>query len=421
LASYPPLLSACSVFKHDFTEDRMNERLMKTGEVFSPSAPIVTKDLFFGRKEQLARAVDAINEKGQHLVLYGERGVGKTSLANIFHDKLQGISSAKIVCNRDDTFESLWKKMLRRISFISKAPGMGFTPVAKEKEYQLDLFLSKEGTVDPNDLLLIFEKLSQNILFIFDEYDSVKDSKVISKMADVLKAVSDSSPQVTIMIVGITDNVNELIGNHPSIERCIKQIRLPRMSNQELAEIIDNGVRNLELEIEPRVMHNLIRFSQGFPHYTHLLAKYACQWAIRCDDPTITKKHFDLAISDAIENAQESIREAYQRAVLSTRKDTMFEKVIFACALVEEDEHGTFRATDLIGPLYKLTGKDFPLTSFTYHLGKLSKDERGTIIQKIQIASGNSCRFRFKNPLVKAYILLRLYQDFYETRQLDLF
>lgn len=399
----------------------MNERLMKLGEMFSPSAPIVTKDLFFGRKEQLSRAVDAINEKGQHLVLYGERGVGKTSLANIFHDKLQGISTAKIVCNRDDTFELLWKKMLRRISFVSRTPGMGFTAVAREREYQMDLFLSREGTVDPNDLLLIFEKLNQTILFIFDEYDSIQDPKVISKMADLLKAISDSAPQVTVMIVGITDNVNALIGNHPSIERCMKQIRLPRMSNLELAEIVENGICGLELAMDERIKHTLIRFSQGFPHYTHLLAKYACQWAIRCEDREVSKKHFDLAIADAIENAHESIREAFQRATYSAKRDSIFEQVVYASALAEEDEHGTFRAADLIGPLRRITGRELPLASFTYHLGKLSKEERGTILQKFRIASGNTYCFRYRNPLLKAYILLRLYQDVFEAKQLDLF
>ena len=50
-------------------------------QVFSPISPIEEKDFFFGRINQLEKVADAINENGQHAILYGERGVGKTSLA----------------------------------------------------------------------------------------------------------------------------------------------------------------------------------------------------------------------------------------------------------------------------------------------------------------------------------------------------
>lgn len=63
------------------------EELLKIlNKVFSPIAPIKRKDFFFGRRMQLDHIVDAINETGQHAILYGERGVGKTSLANIMYD-----------------------------------------------------------------------------------------------------------------------------------------------------------------------------------------------------------------------------------------------------------------------------------------------------------------------------------------------
>ena len=52
-------------------------------EAFSPSAPITSKKSFYGRYDQLSKVENAVLEKGQHIIMYGERGVGKTSLANI--------------------------------------------------------------------------------------------------------------------------------------------------------------------------------------------------------------------------------------------------------------------------------------------------------------------------------------------------
>lgn len=50
-------------------------------QLFSPAAPINAADLFAGRREEIKRFISAIDERGRHVILYGERGVGKTSLA----------------------------------------------------------------------------------------------------------------------------------------------------------------------------------------------------------------------------------------------------------------------------------------------------------------------------------------------------
>jgi replication-associated recombination protein RarA len=60
-------------------ENRKNQ----LNDLYSPSAPINSEKLFYGRKEQLNKIHEAVDERGLHIVLYGERGVGKTSMANI--------------------------------------------------------------------------------------------------------------------------------------------------------------------------------------------------------------------------------------------------------------------------------------------------------------------------------------------------
>ena len=67
-------------------ESNKDERLKTLNEVFSPISPIKRRDFFFGRRIQLEDVVDAINETGQHAILYGERGVGKTSLIQMFEN-----------------------------------------------------------------------------------------------------------------------------------------------------------------------------------------------------------------------------------------------------------------------------------------------------------------------------------------------
>ncbi len=57
-------------------------------ETFTPGPPIDEVAHFAGRKATIQRLQDIAIEKVRHAIIFGERGVGKTSLANIFHKDL---------------------------------------------------------------------------------------------------------------------------------------------------------------------------------------------------------------------------------------------------------------------------------------------------------------------------------------------
>jgi predicted ATP-dependent serine protease len=58
----------------------MMVRFMQSGQLFTASAPIDNQASFAGRVNQLNRIIGAVSQHGQQAVLFGERGVGKTSL-----------------------------------------------------------------------------------------------------------------------------------------------------------------------------------------------------------------------------------------------------------------------------------------------------------------------------------------------------
>ncbi|MBL8991994.1 MAG: AAA family ATPase, partial [Spirochaetia bacterium] len=307
------------------------EKLETLNAVFSPSAPILSRDFFYGRYQELKKVEDAIREKGQHVVLYGERGVGKTSFANIVDREMGATLTAKVTVNRNSTFSELWTELLR------KAERAMARDSKDQMHFQDREFLKTK--LDSHSLIDYLEKIDKPILFIFDEFDSLTKKPVMSLFADTIKSVSDNLPHISLLFVGIAGSVNELIGEHPSLERCLRQIRVPRMSDEELGEIIDKGMSRLKMSMDKTVRSDIIAFSQGFPHYTHLLAKYSALNAIKLHYNYVARNNFDAAISDAIDNAHESIRDSYQKAVLTSKEKSFYNEVVYACALVEEDEH----------------------------------------------------------------------------------
>ena len=65
------------------------ERNSVVAEVFTPATPIDRVDLFAGRAIQRSQVIDAVFRPGTHAILYGERGVGKTSLASVLAELLE--------------------------------------------------------------------------------------------------------------------------------------------------------------------------------------------------------------------------------------------------------------------------------------------------------------------------------------------
>ena len=53
---------------------------------FTPGTPISNLDLLAGRDRQIDKVLETVFSPGQHAAIYGERGVGKSSLANLIYD-----------------------------------------------------------------------------------------------------------------------------------------------------------------------------------------------------------------------------------------------------------------------------------------------------------------------------------------------
>src|SRR3990172_3607668 len=100
---------------------------LRLTQYFRPSAAINSEELFQGRTRQVRAVVDAINQPGRHAIIYGGRGVGKTSLAQILTFKLRGrepipIICAYVTCDSSDDFSTLWFKVFSEIEEQTGTP-----------------------------------------------------------------------------------------------------------------------------------------------------------------------------------------------------------------------------------------------------------------------------------------------------------
>ena len=369
-------------------------------DLFNPSHPIYQQDLFAGRDDKINEVSEACIERGRHAVLFGERGVGKTSVANIFHRLISGptrhIYATRIQCDPSSTFESVWTTALEELT-VKNPDGSSRIPLSD---------LRKEHMF-PDDIRRLFDLFMPNELPIvmFDEFDKANDPELRPLMANTIKNLSDYGSRATILIVGVADDVHSLIGEHESIKRCLTQVRLPRMSHDELLKIINPRIDRLGMKITNSAKWKIVVLSRGLPPYTHRLGRHAALAAARERKLTVTDDHVDQAIDDVLRENEESCRQDYEKAVHSNR-DNFYREVLLACALVEKpDAVGFFAPTQVIDPLSQIRKKAIKIADFQSQLAKFAGEERGNILERI--GRQRSYKFRFRDPMMQPYVILK--------------
>jgi Cdc6-like AAA superfamily ATPase len=383
------------------------ERLTVLKSVFSPTAPIKKQDFFAGRISQLEKVCDAVNEEGQHAIVYGERGVGKTSLANIISESLTNLYPIKITCNKKDTFTSIWEKTFNKIQFSKTTDGLGFNAPIKKTVVNLGNSLNTKSTTFQFDILNQLNSInSVKFLFVFDEFDNIIDKETRESFADLIKSFSDNNTNTTIVLVGIADDIESLIGEHQSLERCLKQIKMPRMTDTESLEIMEKGMPRLEIVISEKIKKEIVEFASGFPHYVHLLCKYGAKEIIENNKTEFSKAYLDIAIKKGIENTNEQLKSSYRKAAITSSTSYKWINVLYACASSQLDNYNCFEKADILKNYNRITGKSVKGDSISYNLKQLCALERGNVIKKI--GKGLNSRYRFTNPMMRAFIKLKI-------------
>ena len=385
------------------------QRNFRLGEVFTPAAPIDQLSLFAGRTQQRNAVLDAILQRGRHAVLFGERGVGKTSLASVLREYIeaagQSVIAPRVNCDDGDDYPAIWTKVLGDLQVIERRRTMGFTPEIQNVVHSATDLAGGGQPFTPHQVRRVLEQLGEQaiLVVIIDEFDRVA-RRLGTQFADTVKMLSDQSVPATLVLVGVGETVSSLISEHESIERALAQVRVPRMSLLELQEIVDGGLQKVDMTAEAAARDRIAVLSQGLPHYTHLITLYAARHANEDDSDLVRSGDVAVGIQEAVANAQETITTTHHRAVMSARADSLYRQVALACALAPTDELGYFTAGAVRAPMTAIMGRPYAIPAFAKHMNEFCSDERGPILDRI--GTRRNYRFRFRNPLLPPYIIM---------------
>lgn len=288
---------------------------------FFPGHQIEDPKRFAGRRGDIERALKSLYSPGASMVVFGERGVGKSSFVEMIKKIASGDTyllfkfnlhkvfppeklNYKIISLECDSDANTTTKVLQRLitsplgirNLVSKRIEKTETTM-KDKwlvdllkvlsignecetkvissEYQeesiFETFTNLIHTISKNLL-----HANEGLLIVIDEFDLVEDS---SKMSSLIKTLSKNN--VKFLISGIAESYEQLLLGHVSITRQLiyGRINILPMNACEIEDLFDIVTKNSnnQIRFDKSFVEHVIDKSGGYPYFVQLFGQLALE------------------------------------------------------------------------------------------------------------------------------------------------
>jgi hypothetical protein len=258
--------------------NRAARKTVAPNEAFTPTRPRAGRRALVGRHAELAIALQALTDEAAHIVLYSERGRGKTSLANLVVERLRrsGVIVGRHACDAASDFDQIIRGLLRDLP-------ASLLPIdeAGAPDGEGCLGVVRQGKLLPADIAAIPGQLScDKLVFVVDEFDRVQDEATRTRLADTIKMLSDRGDRLLFMIVGVSTTLEHILGQHPSIERNITSLHLPLLADDEIAEMLTRGGNAIGIAFTDAACARVAGVARGMPYMAQLMGLRITQMAL---------------------------------------------------------------------------------------------------------------------------------------------
>ena len=269
-------------------------------DAFTPSQPVNDRAMFAGRRALLERLIVAIEDQRLHFVLYGDRGIGKTSILHVLSNLATDAEYlvCYISCADRMTFHDFARRIAQRIPLLYHADYAPGSP-----EIEQGLHLADILPQDNIDVSVFGEQLGRlsttRLIIMLDEFDRVEADEFRRSIAELIKNLSDKAAPAQLVIAGVAADLTELIAQIPSIRRNVIGVLVPNMADEEVDEMLAIAERRAGLTISPEARELIGLASLGLPYLVGLVAQHAALIATDRGQSLVEKSDVREAIQKA--------------------------------------------------------------------------------------------------------------------------
>jgi Cdc6-like AAA superfamily ATPase len=367
---------------------------------FTPSRPVIDATMFAGRAGLLRTLIRSIEDQHLHVILFGPRGIGKTSTVHILcHIAREARYLVRYVsCGERTEFDELMRAIIRDIPLLFHS---NYEPTSDEAEEGLSFAdLVGDAPLTVASVSDILSKISgTRLLIVLDEFDRASSADFRLSTAELIKNLSDRGSRVQLVIAGVAQNMNEIIEHIPSIRRNIVGMQLPNMTDEEIGELIKNGEESSGLHFTADALQLICDLALGLPYLASLISQHAGFAALDRERTQVERVDVESAIKVALEEIELRIAPTNRHQVSRAFADGRERELgLLARVALRDSGRLTIAATQTAIDLKVSADMYLRELGAHYHLLKLDSDDP---------AGG----FVFVDDGIPLYLWMRLTQD----------
>jgi hypothetical protein len=245
-------------------------------------------------------------------------------------------------------------------------------------------------------------------LIVLDNFQNIRDAEVRERVAQGMEILSDRAGRsegrdFKFVVIGIASDAASLLGSSRSYGRRTTELGVPRMPDDEIAEILRRGFHILELVVSDAIVKQLVFFSDGFPYFAHILGLEISRAARRAGSAEVKSDVVELALRKAAKAVSSSYADRVRRAY-EAGGDVQPRKRILG--LLANSPQRIWTSSQIVD-LWEVTYEKRDTYSFLHAaLGQLADEKYGSIL--VRTGSKRRYDFAFSDPHLRPYLRIAI-------------
>jgi hypothetical protein len=282
----------------------------------SPAQPVRTSEKLKGRESELEDIDRALSAPGRNIFIYGDRGVGESSLGATAAYEYQSSDNKPIIVggSPNETFDSIIANIANQAMSYSRT-----TSVKEQSSLSLEwrgLKWQHGREVSAKDVKEQLRTIGDAVellgevasvhstrpIVLIEEFDTIPDTQDRNRFAALLKALGDREVDLKFIFTGVGRSLEDLLGAHQSAYRQLATFEVNRLGWDARREIVTQATQEFGLDVDNDVNWRIAIVSDGFPHYVHLITEHMIWQAFddEADCEVLGAQHYQLGLRKAI-------------------------------------------------------------------------------------------------------------------------
>lgn len=411
--------------------------MLKPNDVFTPGRLPIHPTNVYAARGQAETLFKKTLGRGLIPVVFGEYGVGKTSMAR--YELRQKDAAAQLVnieSVADKSLDDVFARCLEKLGFTVKTKRVEGNSATRTHEQSLQAEASAGGwlkaviaskrtkaagssesveeqfvVTSPTDSKLIEVCEASSVVLLLDELHRATP-EFTADLSKFIKSYGNANCQhFRIVLLGTSSDASRLVSSDPGIDRLMQEVHLKSMADSEAEYVVTRGMADLGIKIDPAVVARIIKTCVGSPSILQYLSLEVAEAAFDRNPRVATMADVDAALQAFVETKEARLYRSYVAAVESVGEFRYRKQILRAIAECE-DEYVTMEL--IRDKVSEYLGSEVPSTSLSGPLRQLKEDRFGKVLNDVERPDGTGRLANyttFRDPALKAFIRLQLLRE----------